>query len=139
MPFSCLECINGEEDRCLSCRDTRELLIDLNNNQNTTHIYGRCSCKTGWFESFTESCGGERKILYKKHCYIFTIWMKIECHYTCKTCTGPHFTDCVSCNENRIEIKSSTPLNNMCVCPPATFEYLKTSCEGCISNYIFFI
>jgi len=45
-----------------------------------------------------------------------TINSQITCHYTCNTCFGTEYYQCLTCPNNRGKSNTFTPIAGMCYC-----------------------
>lgn len=51
----------------------------------------------------------------------------LECHYTCKTCTGPLFSDCIICS-SVTRGSNGLPIKGVCNCESGKIETLEVMC-----------
>lgn len=56
--------------------------------------------------------------------------MSEKCHYTCKTCSGPDFDHCLTCEDNNNREK----IGSVCKCKVNYFEYGYKKCTCNILN-----
>jgi hypothetical protein len=92
-------CVSCWGDRINQCTVCRAGLTLAN---------GICSCPTGTYLSDDFSC-------------------KIQCHPSCKSCTGPSQDQCSEC----FDISAVLTSSNTCECPSSLFMNLQGNCEAC--------
>ena len=60
----------------------------------------------------------------------------LACHFTCDSCDGPAYSDCLTCKSNRG--KKGRPSYGVCLCPGRTVDdNLNEKCESTENLYKF--
>ncbi|KAM3143243.1 hypothetical protein pb186bvf_004575 [Paramecium bursaria] len=84
---TCLTCIDNYQDKCISCDSQRQLLIE-----NQLLFQFSCQCIDGYYDQ-------------NNICQL--------CELSCLTCTSSGPTNCLTCDSNKLRIKSNL---NQCQC-----------------------
>eukprot|EP00828_Plagiopyla_frontata_P040220 TRINITY_DN538_c0_g1_i2.p1 TRINITY_DN538_c0_g1~~TRINITY_DN538_c0_g1_i2.p1 ORF type:complete len:1831 (+),score=273.59 TRINITY_DN538_c0_g1_i2:3-5495(+) len=102
--FTCQTCSGPSQNDCLTCNASlQRVALALNKT---------CPCVEGYYQKDSE-------------------WQCQQCHYTCKTCSGPEKYECSSCNEALNWKAVST--QGTCQCKNGFFE-ANNACLACDSK-----
>ncbi|KAL4442386.1 hypothetical protein ABPG74_005727, partial [Tetrahymena malaccensis] len=98
--FTCLTCQGGLDNQCLSCDP------DMNRELIPSPGPGQCNCLPNYqASSGTALC--------------------TNCDITCKTCSGPKYNECLTCDSTRQNVANSCP------CKDGYYETHQPSCQQC--------